>query len=476
MDIDSQPGAGDAFSRRAASPAKYRALRRAGALLAGLFIVPGFAQAQFGVAWRYVPELVVISATKDDSRLGLVDEAVAFWNRTLEELGSGFRLGPVRRVVQPPPEEALQRLSKLVLSGPVRTGDIPGSLLELPGDLRIVLANSVFVSTAGPFDANLRRVVAIRSAASPPLSLPNVARNLIAHELGHAIGLGHNSDPAALMCGRPASCRPSLFQSDEPRMFPLLESEKRTLLALYPPNWKPGIRGNAESDERIAEEAQLIASSARVDLYTHGVVVDPELVELAERALVQMEGLLGRPLDGATLGPRVRIYVAAAINVSHVWRGYAHPSDPRAVVFLNPIVARRALSGANATYAHELAHLLAWRYRSHTLREGLADWLALQVHPGAGVGPNFAGYDPPPDVPSEVMQYLGTTRPPPSAVRDDIRFRRGYYYASYRFVRFLIERAGMAAFLELYDAENPEGEFVRLYGAGREALAEASAN
>jgi len=42
------------------------------------------------------------------------------------------------------------------------------------------------------------------------MNLPNVARNVIARELGHAIGLGHNSDPTMLMCGRPAPCRPAL--------------------------------------------------------------------------------------------------------------------------------------------------------------------------------------------------------------------------------------------------------------------------
>jgi hypothetical protein len=62
---------------------------------------------------------------------------------------------------------------------------------------------------------------------------------VIAHELRHAIGLGHNDDPANLMCGRPAPCRPAAFRSATERYFPLMEEEKQFLLKLYPPTWKP---------------------------------------------------------------------------------------------------------------------------------------------------------------------------------------------------------------------------------------------
>jgi len=236
-----------------------------------------------------------------------------------------------------------------------------------------------------------------------------------------------------------------------------------------------GQRRGAVPDEQIIREARLIASGARVDLFEHGTAVDPALAEAAESALARMEELLGRKLDESLLGHRVRIYVSASTAVSHVWRGYEHPRDPKSVLFLNPRVAEAALRGANATYAHELAHLLAWRFYSHTLREGLADYLALQVHPGAAVGPNIGGLASPPSVTPEIEEYLGTTKAPPVAVRSDIAFRRAYYFASYRFVRYLIERAGIAVFLTLYDAKDPESEFQRLYHASRRELVLAAA-
>ena len=207
-------------------------------LMVCISIVAGLAAdvayAQFGVPWRHVPRITVVSPA-GDSRLQAVDQAIAFWNRTLAEIGSGFRLGSLTRVARPIPEDALQLLSAEVVGGRGRSANIPPALLDSPGDLTIVLAESAFISFASPpFDENSKRIVGIRGTSAPPMNLPNVPRNVIAHELGHAIGLGHNSDPTTLMCGRPASCRPDLFRSDEPRMFPLTEDEKHRLLTMYP--------------------------------------------------------------------------------------------------------------------------------------------------------------------------------------------------------------------------------------------------
>jgi hypothetical protein len=202
-------------------------------IAAGLTANPASAQQ----AWRIVPKIAVIGPA-DDSRLPAVDEAVAFWNKTFTELGSGFRLGAVTRMVRPIPEEAMQQLSTSVLDNRGRTANFPPALSDLPGDITIFLAASEFVSFASPFTQNSKKIVGIRGASIPPMSFPNVPRNVIAHELGHAIGVRHNSDPTMLMCGRPANCRPGLFKSDQPRMFPLNADEKRFLLSMYPAHWK----------------------------------------------------------------------------------------------------------------------------------------------------------------------------------------------------------------------------------------------
>jgi hypothetical protein len=164
--------------------------------------------------------VVSVTSSAGDARLGLVDEAVSFWNKTLQELGVCYSLGPVTRLVQSVPEEALQSVGQL-LEGGRGPSKIPPVLLDQSGDITIFLAESEFLSFAvGPLGPDRKEVLG--------------ARNVITHLLGIALGLRHNSDPTTLMCGRPARCRPALFRSVTPRVFPLTDTERRQLRAMYP--------------------------------------------------------------------------------------------------------------------------------------------------------------------------------------------------------------------------------------------------
>jgi hypothetical protein len=202
-------------------------------------------------------------------------------------------------------------------------------------------------------------------------------------------------------------------------------------------------------DATVLNRAKLVSQTDRVEVYRDDIDVEDGLAVAIDQLYVTIEDKLGRKFDTATLGKKIKVVVSNHVRVSHVWRGYQHMNDPLPVIFLNARAYNGFKSKANATLVHEMTHLFTWRYNSHSLREGVADYVARAVMPNTAVGPNDANA-----VSSPVgwaFKYLGSNHPAPSELTTDPEFRKNYYFSSYVLVKALIERTSMADFLRFYD-------------------------
>ena len=182
-------------------------------------------------------EIVVVSPNHADPRLAMFREAVEFWNGELAALDRETRLVETALVAPSPHDRALENYTRAIWQQAGRTrigGSRPAEPVELNllgGDVVVFFSKQPTMSFAWPLDTADRYFVAIPVEAGARMSRTGLTRNVIAHELGHTLGLVHHANPTVLMC---SPCRPAVGAADPHGFLPLTRIDRHRLRELLP--------------------------------------------------------------------------------------------------------------------------------------------------------------------------------------------------------------------------------------------------
>lgn len=181
--------------------------------------------------------VLVLVAEEGDHRVPASHEAVAFWNDRLAELGIDTRLEEPRLVVASPALRLLENYARQVVQRATRlpAGQAepapPADLSDLDADIVVLLSRQDIMSFTWPMPriTPRRYFLVVRSVRGPYRDDAMVTRHVIAHELGHALGLGHNLETHTLMCG---PCQPLTAEPDETGFLPLTDGDRVRLVEM----------------------------------------------------------------------------------------------------------------------------------------------------------------------------------------------------------------------------------------------------
>lgn len=217
------------MERRLTSPRLARCAAALALALAAIATPQGYRQVD--------REIVVVSPNHADPRLAMFREAVEFWNGELADLDRETRLVETALVAPSPHERALENYTRAIWQQAGRTrsgGSRPAEPVELNllgGDVVVFFSKQPTMSFAWPLDTADRYFVAIPVEAGARMSRTGLTRNVIAHELGHTLGLVHHANPTVLMC---SPCRPAVGAADPHGFLPLTKIDRHRLRELLP--------------------------------------------------------------------------------------------------------------------------------------------------------------------------------------------------------------------------------------------------
>ena len=179
--------------------------------------------------------VVIVAYDTNDVRLPMALDAIAFWNGVMAELDLNVRLvdeihvaSPVTRALENYARSISQRAGRL-RGGPGEP-DAPAEITDFGVEAVLLLSRQDLMSFAWPLPRYPGHFVAIEEDRTAMAVNPNIARNIIAHEIGHTLGLRHNRDPTTLMCG---PCRTHELAVDRPEYMRLTERDRRRLIERY---------------------------------------------------------------------------------------------------------------------------------------------------------------------------------------------------------------------------------------------------